>query len=148
MHFRDSCTVGDAAGKLIDLMQTIFKFELEMENDYQLALTKGKIAKVLKEDSFDQLIYVVWLISFILNLFTIFFYGYEGDDWSSADAVYYLETLFLIAITVTALLNLVVWFFFKYESKVEIARTLYPTDSNVYRFTYLIDIYIYKSVIK
>ena len=80
-HFRDTCTVGDAASKLLDLMQAVDKFELEMDNDHQISVSKGNLGKLLREDTFDFLIYVVWLIALVLNGFTILSYGYEDGKW-------------------------------------------------------------------
>ena len=51
-------------------------------------------------------------------------------------------------ITVTALFELIVWFAFKYSSKVEIAKTLHSEDSDLNGIAYTLDIYFYESIFK
>lgn len=72
--FRGDCSIDDPSSKLIDLMRSVKKFEIEMDNDYEISKFSRSFSSLLSEDTFEKLVSFVWVLSLALNFFTI--YGY------------------------------------------------------------------------
>lgn len=124
-EFRDTCGIDDTGTKLLEMMNNIRQFEIEMDSNSKIYEKHRILSNLTTEDAFGHFMKIGWVLGLGLNILCLLSFEHTDPDpqINAYGATTINKVLILLvssSIILFSLFNLGLWFWFKFDESKQV----------------------------
>lgn len=129
-EFMNTCSFKDSNSKVLDLMNFVSAYWIEMSNNKQIYQKYPKLGNFAREDAFNYYKLVLWVLGLAMNILALLSLEFTPDPVYDNKGIELAIAVIELVIIGLAAFGLLLWVLFKYPENVQIQKS--HTASNKY----------------